>query len=96
MLMESVTSLDFVKSNYDVLEESDVFFSQRNSKTRNDGSQNIQELRCAVEFEIFVDQTVETVIDSLSDHLSSGNQFSVEPMKDVLEILSFSGFFRVK
>jgi hypothetical protein len=96
MLMEGVTSLNFVKSNYDVLEESDMFFSQRNSETRNDGSQNIQELRCTVEFEILVDQTVETVIDSLSDHLSSGNQFSVESMKDVLQILPFSGLFRVE
>lgn len=43
-----------------------------------------------------MDETVKAVGDSLTDHLTTRNEFGVEPMKDVLEVFPFSWFLRVK
>ena len=43
-----------------------------------------------------MDQTVEAVVDGFSDHFSTGDQFGVQSMKNVLQILSFTGLFRVE
>ena len=38
-----------------------------------------------------MDETVEAVIDSLTDHFSSGDQLGVKSVQDILEVFSFSG-----
>lgn len=40
-----------------------------------------------------MDETVEAIVDGFSDHFSSGNQFGVEAMQNVLQVFSFSGLF---
>ena len=72
MLMEQMACLNFVKRNDDILEENNMLLSQGNSEAWNDWSQNIQKLWSSIKFECFVDQTVEAVINSFSDHFSSG------------------------
>lgn len=43
-----------------------------------------------------MDQRVEAVCDSLSDHFSSRDKFGVEPVEDVLEVLSLPGFLGIE
>lgn len=80
----------------DGLEEVDVFFSQGDSETTDDRSQNVQKFSGTVEFVVFVDESVEAIGDGLSNHFSSGDELGVKSVKDILEIFSFSGFFRIK
>jgi len=85
-----------MEGDNDGLEEVDVFFSQGDGETTDDTSQNIQKFSSTVEFVVFVDKSVEAISDGLSDHFSSGNELSVESVKDILEIFSFSGFFGIE
>jgi len=85
-----------MEGDNDGLEEVDVFFSQGDRETTDDTSQNIQKFSSTVEFVVFVDKSVEAISDGLSDHFSSGNELSVESVKDILEIFSFSGFFGIE
>jgi hypothetical protein len=68
-----VTGLYFVKGNNNGLEEHDVFFSQRNGKTTDDTCQYIEKLGSTVEFKTFMNQGIEAVSDSLTDHFSAGH-----------------------
>ena len=43
-----------------------------------------------------MDETVEAVVDGLSDHLSPGDQLGVESVENVLEVFSFPWLLRVK
>ncbi len=96
MFMEQVASLNLVQRNDNVLEENDMFFSERDSKPTDDTGKNVKQLRCTIELESFMNQRVETVINGLTDHFSSGDKFSIQAMQDVLEILPFSGLLRVE
>ena len=91
--MVEMASLNFVQRNDDGFEENNVLLSQRHSKPRDDAGQNIEEFRRPIEFEVLVDEGVETVCDGLSDHLSPRNQLGVKPMEDVFEVFSLSGLF---
>lgn len=77
----------------DVLEEDHVLISQWDGETTNDTGKDIKELSSTVELMGFVDQSEETLVDSLSNHLSSWDKFSVELVKDVLKVVSFNRFF---
>lgn len=76
--MEKMASLNFMERNDDIFEENDVFFSQRNSKTRDDACQYIKQFRSSIELESLMDETVEAIVDSLSDHFSSGDKFGIK------------------
>ena len=80
----------------DGLEEVDVFFSQGDGETTDNTGQNVQKFSSTVEFVVFVDESVEAISDGLSNHFSSGDELGVESVKDILEIFSFSGFFRIE
>lgn len=69
--MEEMASLHLMKRDDHILEEDDVLFSQRNCESRDNACQDVEQLRCAIELEGFMDEGVETVIDCFSDHLSS-------------------------
>lgn len=43
-----------------------------------------------------MNERVEAVCDGLSDHFSSWNQLSIQPVQNVFQVLSFSRFFRIK
>ncbi len=43
-----------------------------------------------------MNQAIETIVDGFSDHFSSGNEFCVESMQNVLQVLSFSGLLWVE
>jgi len=68
--MEQMTGLNFVEGDYDVFEEGYVFFSEWNCESWNDACENIEQLGRSVEFEGFVDETVEAIVDSFADHFS--------------------------
>lgn len=80
MFMEKVAGLDLMERDDDTLEENNVFLSQRDGKARDDTCQDVQQLRGSIELVSLVDQAVEAVIDSLSDHLSPWDQLSVKSM----------------
>ena len=84
LLVELGTCLHFMKWNNDILEEDYVFISQRNSEATDNTCQNIQEFGRTIEFVILVNECKELLVDSLSNHFSSWNQFSIELMKNVL------------
>lgn len=71
--MIEVTRLNLVEWNDDSLEENDVFISERDSKSGDDGGEDIEQLSSSIEFIVFVDESVEAISDGLSDHFSSGD-----------------------
>ena len=96
LLVELRTCLNLVKRNNDILEENDVFIPERNGETTNNTCQDIKKLGSTVEFVGFMDEGEEALIDSLSDHLSSWNQFGVEFVENVFQVVSFDGLLRVE
>ena len=108
LLVELGASLDLVKGNNHILEEYDMLISQRNSKSTNDASKNIEKFCSSVEFMTLMNEGIEALIDSLSNHLSSWhklhNQYflsemtylSVKLVKNVLQIVSLNRLFRIK
>lgn len=45
---------------------------------------------------VFMDQSEETLVDSLSDHFSSWNEFGIQLVQNILKIVSFDRFLGVK
>ncbi len=79
--------------NDNILEENDVFIPERNCETTNDTGENIEEFSSTIEFVSFMDQSEETLVDGLSKHFSSGDQFGIELVKNVLQVISLNGLF---
>ena len=77
-------------------EEGNVLLAQRHCEPADYARQDVQELRGAVESEVFVDQRVEGVRDGLADHLAARDQLRVESVQDVLEVLALAGLLRVE
>lgn len=80
-----------MERNDDILEKDDVFVSQRHSETTDDAGQDVQKFGGTVEFVRLVDEGEKALVHGLSDHLSSGHQFGVELVKDVLQVVSLDG-----
>jgi len=55
----------------DVLEENNVFVTEGHGESRNDGGKNVKELCSTVEFVSLVNEGVEALVDSLTDHFSA-------------------------
>lgn len=66
-----------MKRNDNIFEENNMFLSEGNCESTDNRGQDIQELGGSVEFVCLVDQRVEAFVDCLSDHLPSGDQFSI-------------------
>ena len=96
MLVELGTRLNLVQWDDDVLEKDHMLISQGHRESTDDTGQNIEELGGSIEFMVFVDQSKETLVYGLSDHLSSWNKLSVQLMKNVLEVVSLNGLLRIK
>lgn len=88
--MEEVAGLNFVQGDDHILEENDVFISQRHCETRNDTSEDVKQLGSSIEFESLVDERIEAVIDSLTYHFAARHQLGIQPMQNVLQILPLS------
>ena len=73
-----------------------MLFSQGYSESTDDTGENVKQFRCSIELERLMDQWIEAVIDSLTDHFSSGDKFSVKSVQNVLEVLSFTGLLWVE
>jgi len=82
-----------MEGNDDGLEENDVFIPKRYCETTDNTCQNVQKLGSTVEFVGFMDEGKEALIDCLSDHFPSWDQFSVELMQNILQIVSLDGLF---
>jgi hypothetical protein len=74
LLVELRTSLDFVQRDNHILEENNVFISEGDCETTDDTGKDIKKFCSTVEFVGFVNQGVETFVDCLSYHLSSGDK----------------------
>jgi hypothetical protein len=85
-----------VKRDDNHLKENYVLFSKRNRKARNNGSEDVEKFCRSIEFVIFMDQCIKTFVDSLSDHLSPGNKFSIKFVKNILQVVSFDTFLGVE
>lgn len=94
--MIKLAGLDLMQGDDDALEELSVLISKWYSKPTDDGSVNVEELWNAIELVPFVDENVEVVIHTPTDHLSSRDQLGVEPVQDILKILPLSWLLRVK
>ena len=58
----------------DILKEDDMFISERHCKATDDTGKDIKEFSSSIEFVGLMDQTIEALIHSLSDHFSSWYQ----------------------
>ena len=58
----------------DILEKDDMLVSQRDCKATDDTGEDIEKLSSSIEFMSLMDQTIEALIHSLSDHLSPWHQ----------------------
>lgn len=96
MFMEHVTGLHFMQRNNNILEEYYMLFSQRNCKTWDDTGQNIQKLRSSIKFISLMNETIKTVVDCFSNHFSSWNQFGIQSMQNIFQVLSFSRLLRIE
>ena len=96
MLVELGASLDLVKWDNDILEENDVFVSQRNGEPTDDTGKDIKKFCSTVKFVGLVDEGEEAFVDGLSNHLSSWHQFGVELVKDVLQVVSLNRFLGIE
>ena len=94
--MVQVTGLHLMQGNDDGLEEDDVFFPQRHCEATDDACEDVQKLGGAIELHVLVDQSMEGISDSLSDHLTTGHQLRVEPMEDILQVLTLTGLLGVE
>jgi len=93
LFVELRASLNLMKWDDNVLEKDDVFISEWNCETTNDRGKDIQKFCCTIEFVSFMNQSKETLIDSLSNHFSSWDKFGIELMKNILQVVSFDRFF---
>jgi len=82
-----------MKRNDNRLKENYVFVPKWYCKSRNNRCQDIQKLGCTVEFMGLMDQKEEGLVNGLSNHLSSWDQFGIELMQDVLQVISLNRFF---
>lgn len=96
MFMEKMAGLNFVKRNDHIFEENDVLFSEGNCKPRNDACQNIQQFRSSIELECLVYETVETIVDGFSDHLTTRDQLGIQAMQNVLEVFPLTRLFGIE
>lgn len=77
LLVERGACLNFVQGNNNILEENHMLVPKGNGKAGDNGCEDIKKLSSSVEFVCLMDEGVEALIDSLSNHLSSGNQLHI-------------------
>jgi len=85
-----------VEWNDDVLEEDNVLISKRNSESTDNASQNVKELCCTIELVVLMDQREEALVDGFTNHFSSWNEFGVQLMQNVLEVVSLYRLLRIE
>ena len=73
-----------MKWDDDVLEEDNVFVSEWDSESTDNTCKNIQKLSGTIELVSLMDKEMETLINSLSNHLPSWDEFSIKFMKNIL------------
>lgn len=96
LFVVEVAGLDLVEWDDDGLEEDDVLISEWDSKSGDDGGEDIEQLSSSIEFVVFVNKSVEAISDSFSDHFSSWDKLSIESVEYILKIFSFSGFLSIE
>jgi len=70
--------------DYDVLEENNVLVSEWDSESTDNTCENIQKLCGTIELMRLMDKEMETLIDCLSNHFPSWDEFSIKFMKNIL------------
>jgi len=66
-----------MKGNDDVLEENNMFISERDSESTNDTCEDIQKFSSTIKLVSLMDEEMEALVDSLPDHLSSWDELSI-------------------
>lgn len=85
-----------MKGDDNILEEDDVLVPQRYGESRDDRGKDVKQLCSSIKLMSLVDQSVERLIDGLTDHLAARNQLRVEFVQDVLQVVPLDGLLRVK
>lgn len=96
LFVELGASLNLVERDDDVLEEDHVLISEWDGETGDDRSLNVQNLGSSVELMVLMDQGEEALVHGLPDHLTSRDELGVQLMKDVLQIVTLDGLFRIE
>jgi hypothetical protein len=91
--MVQMASLDLVQWYDNSFEEVDMLLSQWHSKSTDDTCQDVEKFCRSIEFEILMNECIEAIGDGLSDHLSSWDEFCIQSMQNVLQVLALSWFF---
>ena len=73
-----------------------MFIPERYRKATNDTSEDVEQLGSTVEFMVFMNECEEALVDSLTDHFSAGYEFCIELVQDILQIIPFDRFLRIK
>ena len=73
-----------------------MLVSERDCETRDNTRKDIQKLGGSVKLVRFMNESEEALVNSLSYHLTSWNQFGVQLMQDIFEVVSLHGLFRVE
>ena len=91
LFVEAGTSLHLVKWDDHILEENNVFVSKGHGETGNDRGENVEQLGGTIELVVLMDQGVEALVHGLSNHFSSGHEFSVQLVEDILQVVTLNG-----
>ena len=70
------------------MEEDNVLISKWYSESTDDTCKDIKKLSSSIELMSLVNKRVEALIDGLSNHLSSWDEFGVKLVKNVLQVVS--------
>lgn len=65
-----------MKWNDNIFEEDHVLVTEGHGEARNDACEDIEQLGSAIELVCFVNQSIEALIDCLTNHLSSWHQLN--------------------
>ena len=72
-----------MKRNDNVFEEGNVLISKRHGETTDNAGEDVKKLGSSVELVGLMNKREKTLIDGLSNHFSSWNQFSVKFVKNI-------------
>lgn len=89
-------ALDFVKGNKHARQEEFVFFFERERKSIDDGTKDLEEFGDTIEAFGLVHELEEDIVDRPPDKRSEVQKFAIYPVEGSLQEVSFSGVFRIE
>lgn len=88
--------LHFVERDYYIMEESHMLITQRHSIPTDNRCQDIEDLRCSIEFMRVMYKTLEHLIHSPPHHLAARHYPRIQLVEDVFQVLALRGQLAVE